>query len=219
MESCVSSASVGLEETGTRKKLRRLIALVAVLGLLLAACSSDPTASKEYQDLDQQLADIEQELAEVTGERDSLAATAGESSERYRKSLATQEAVNDILHHPESYGSEEDVINLLASYTTEDAVMDDAVFGAVPIKSGWYFTLYGGAMDSVFDNYYWWLSEDGSQGGALWMWHGTNQAGNSFELAGIVLEEYDENGLVTREYVVYPYSDEYVREAVEGAGT
>ncbi len=199
--------------------MRRLMALLAVLGLILAACSSDPTASEEYQRLDQQLADTEQSLADVTAERDALVATAGELTERYDKALATQQAVEGILNDPESYGSEDEVVELLASYATEDAVMDDAVFGAVPIKNAWYFTLYGGTMDSQIDNYYRWLSDDGSQGGALWLWHGTNTAGNPFELAGIAIDEYDDNGLVAYEYVVYPYPDDYVRNAVDGTGT
>ncbi|MGD2044417.1 MAG: hypothetical protein PVJ28_12265, partial [Acidimicrobiia bacterium] len=199
--------------------MRRLIAVLAVLGLLVAACSSDPTGSEEYQELEQQLADIEQELADMTAERDALTAAAGDTSERYQKSLATQEAIQEILKDPKSYGTEDEIVELLASYATEGAVMDDAVFGAVPIKNAWYYTLYGGNMDSEFDNYYWWLSEDGSQGGALWLWHGTNTAGNPFELAGIALDEYDENGLVAYEYVVYPYPDDYVRNATDGTGT
>ena len=46
--------------------MRRLIAGLAALGLMLVACSGDPTASEEYQELEAQ-------LAEVTAERDELA--------------------------------------------------------------------------------------------------------------------------------------------------
>lgn len=210
---------IAKQVTESEEAMRRLIAVIAVLGLLLAACSSDPTASDEYQDLEQQLAETEDVLADVTAERDVLAATASEPSERYEKSLANQEAVEEILHNPASYGSEEDVVALLATYATEDAVMDDIVFGAIPIENAWYYTLYSGTMDAEIDYYYRWLSEDGSQGGTLWLWHGTNQAGNPFELPGIALDEYDEDGLITYEYVVYPYPDDYVRNAKDGSGT
>lgn len=184
----------------------------------MAACSSDPTASDEYQDLERQLADTEQALADVTAERDAIAAAASGLSERHDKVLANQEAVEDILHNPESYGSEEEVVELLATYATEDAVMDDAVFGAAPILTAWRETLYGGAMDAEIKNYYRWLSEDGSQGGVLWIWSGTNLAGNPFEMAGISLNEYDEEGMLTYSYVVYPYPDDYVNEAIVGEG-
>ena len=199
--------------------MRRLIVLVAVFGLFVGACASDPTASQEYEELEQQLTEVRGQLADMTTERDALAAVAGAPSDRYEKSLATQEAVEDILHNAERYGTESDVVDLLASYATPSAVMDDAVFGAVGIRSAWHNTLYGGAMDSEIDNYFRWLSDDGSQGGALWVWHGTNLAGNPFELPGVALDTYDENGLITRSYVVYPYPDEYVREAVTGDGT
>ena len=194
----------------------RSIALLAVLVVILAACSSDPTTTEEYLDLEQQLAKTEQSLADMTVERDQFA---DDDTERYVAALATQVAVEGILNDPESYGTEADVVALLATYATEDAVMDDAVFGAVPIENAWYYTLYGGAMDAEIDNYYRWLSDDGSQGGALWLWHGTNQAGNQFELPGISLDEYDENGLVSYEYVAYPYPADYVREAITGGGT
>lgn len=55
--------------------------LVLILGLVLAACSADPTTSEEYQDLEQdliaaqgQIDDLEAELASVTAERDELMA-------------------------------------------------------------------------------------------------------------------------------------------------
>lgn len=53
--------------------------LVLILGLVLAACSADPTTSEEYQDLEQDLIgaeeeidDLETQLASVTAERDEL---------------------------------------------------------------------------------------------------------------------------------------------------
>ena len=51
------------------------------------------------------------------------------------------------------------------------------------------------------------------------MWHGTNAAGNPFELAGISLTTYDEDGLISYGLVTYPYSDEYVRKAFSTSGS
>lgn len=56
--------------------MRRLIAGLAVLGLVLAGCSSDPTTSDEYAALEQELAQTKSELVEVTTERDALVAEA-----------------------------------------------------------------------------------------------------------------------------------------------
>ncbi|MCJ7710090.1 MAG: hypothetical protein MUQ32_04585 [Chloroflexi bacterium] len=50
-----------------------LVASLAVAGA--AGCSSDATASDEYQALAQELAATEQQLAKVTAERDALSAT------------------------------------------------------------------------------------------------------------------------------------------------
>jgi len=56
--------------------MRRLIAGLAVLGLVLAGRSSDPTTSDEYAALEQELAQTKSELVEVTTERDALVAEA-----------------------------------------------------------------------------------------------------------------------------------------------
>jgi hypothetical protein len=55
--------------------------LVLIIGLVLAACSADPTTSEDYQDLEQdltaaqgQIDDLESQLASVTAERDELMA-------------------------------------------------------------------------------------------------------------------------------------------------
>lgn len=203
---------------GTHGGATMLLAAAVVVGGI-AACSGNPTDSEQYKAQAQQLAEVKQQLADVAAERDALAGTRQQVSERHAKALATQEAVRRILDDPEATGTEQEVVDALAAFAVPGARMDDAVFGAVPIRSGWYNSLYGGAMDATIDVTYTWLSEDGSQGGELWLWHGTNLAGRPFELAGVALDDYDENGLITNSYVVYPYADDYVRQAVTGAGT
>ncbi len=202
--------------------MRRSIVPIAVFGLLVATCSNDPTATPEYQSLQQQLTEVRAKLAGVTAHRDELAAavaTTDHPSKRYEKSLATQQGIQDILDHPEWYGTEDKVVDLLSSYATTEAMRDDAVFGAIDMRNAWHNTLYEGSMDAEIDTSFRWLSDDGSQGGVLWLWHGTNLDGNPFELAGMSLDTYDRNGSITHAYVVYPYSDAYVREAVYRNGT
>jgi hypothetical protein len=62
-------------------KMRRLIVILMAFGLILGACSADPTTSEEYLDLEQELTtaqgqidDLETQLASVTAERDELMA-------------------------------------------------------------------------------------------------------------------------------------------------
>jgi hypothetical protein len=174
------------------------------------------------------------ELAEVTAERDALALQADERvaaereavalqakerAERREKGIAIQAEIIAILDDPESFGTEEEVTALLATHATEDAVMDDEVFGAANYRAGFYNTLYSNAMDAKIDTYETWMSDDGSQGGALWMWHGINAWGNPFELAGVSITTHDEDGVITHEYVTYPHEWSYVQSAAFGAGT
>ncbi len=72
-------------------------------------------------------------------------------------------------------------------------------------------------MDATLDVTHSWVSKDGSQGGALWLWKGTNARGNPFEVAGISLIDFDENGKVAHELVTYPHPNEYMQEAIFGA--
>ncbi len=51
----------------------QMIAGLVCASVLIAGCSSDPTASDEYQDLESRLATVQEQLDEVTGERDDLA--------------------------------------------------------------------------------------------------------------------------------------------------
>ncbi len=125
-----------------------------------------------------------------------------------------------ILDDPAAVGDEDAVVAALAELATPDAEMeDDAFHESVGISDAWANTLYAGAMDARIDVRHRWISDDGSMSGGLWIWHGTNALGNPFELIGVQVDTHDDEGRITHELVVYPYPDDYVAEAVEGAGT
>lgn len=187
--------------------------MVLMLVAVMSATCSDGDVDRAF----------ETEYAEVVAERDALAAQIAESAARYERSTATIEATEAILHDPKAYGTEEELADSRGEFAVEGAVMDDDVFGSVAFRDGFLNTLYGGTVDpdidteiEIFDK---WLSADGSQGGSLWVWRGTNAESNPFELVGSKLTDYDENGMITYQFVSYPYSDEYVWDAVFGEGT
>jgi hypothetical protein len=198
---------------------RTIIVVAMALALVVGACAGDATESSEYQQLEDELAAVQQQLTETTVEMDTAIAGLDAAAARRDAALSTMELQRQVLDDPESYGTEDEVVDLLASRATVDAFMDDAVFGAVPMRQAWRNTLYGGAFDARIDMYDTWVCEDGSQGGVLWTWHGTNGAGNPFELPGISLMRFDEEGRISYELVTYPYPDAYVDEAVFGSGT
>ena len=178
----------------------RTVAALVAAGVLaggVAGCSTDSTDSA--QELQDQLTTMQ--------------------AARHEASMKTIAAEEEILANQDSYEGPEAVVDALAALAVDGAKMDDEVFGAVPLRQGWYYTLFGDSMDARIDVKHHWLSEDGSQGGSLWVWHGTNPNGKPFELVGISLMDYDEQGRLTNEFVTYPYPDEYVEEAVDGAGT
>ena len=137
---------------------------------------------------------------------------------RYDLVAAHKAEFEAILADTAAHGTPDEVADLLATYATEDAVMDDDVFGAVNYRDAWYNTLYGDATAQI-DTIQQWMDADGSQAGSLWIWHGTNMSGNPFALIGISFIDYDDEGQITNEWVAYPYDDDYVTNAVVGTGT
>jgi hypothetical protein len=203
-----------------------MIVMTLALALVAGACAADVTESDEYQALENELATVEQQLSGTATELEAAKASQNTTSAEVVASSAHRDAaleglamLKEILDDPESFGTEAEVVGLLASYAADGTVMDDDVFGAVPYQQAWHNTLYGGAFDAQIDIYDTWVSDDGSQGGALWIWHGLNASGNPFELPGISLMKFDEEGLVSYELVTYPYPDDYVRAAALGEGS
>jgi len=162
--------------------------------------------------------DLEAQLAEVTAERDALQDELDAIAQRYDRTVATQAAVEGILADPESYATTGEMVEALTAHTALGSVMDDDVFGAVPHKTAWTYTL-GGGLDAEIETVQKWVDADGSESGSLWVWRGTNHAGKPFELIGISIMTFDDEGLITNEWVAYPYPDDFVEEAIDGGGT
>jgi hypothetical protein len=127
--------------------------------------------------------------------------------------VANQQAVAEIIADPAAYGDQEQVLDLLMGYATPDAVMDDVALGSIGMRNAWKETLYW--TDSDIETFATWVADDGSMGGSLWVWIGSAGNGEPFELIGINIDSYDQDGLITYERVVWPYHDDHVENAIE----
>ncbi len=191
---------------------RTIVASIAVFLLVVAGCSSsNPTESEEYQALEQELAQAEAQLAEVAAERDILIVDASAGAARYEKSVATTGRVATIIDDPDAVGTRDEVLDELTTLATPEAVMDDTAFGAVPIRRAWANTLWG--SDATIKTWVRWMCDDGSQAGSLWTWAGESRSGEPFELIGVNLDDFDDEGRVTYSLVDWPYDAAYVRES------
>ena len=176
-----------------------VLLMPALLGPVVA-CSGDDNG------------ELEGELAAITAERDELAAQIATQTARYEKADATQQAVADIIADPASFGSEEEVLDLLDQYAVPGVVYGDEAFGDIGWRAGWRNTLFG-SVNADIPTWTRWLSDDRSTGGSLWSWNGTAQNGEPFTLSGIVLEQYDDDGLYEGLRVDYPMADDEVLAA------
>jgi hypothetical protein len=176
-------------------------------------------AETEVVSVKEEVVSLETALSGVEAERDAAEAELGEVAAmaglRREMALATLEAITSIVDDPSAFGTEAEVLDELMTHVTPDAIMDDDVFGAMPMRAAWRATLFGN-LDASIRSWHQWVSEDGSQGGVLSTWSGTNFVGEPFELSAVSIIRFDENGKETYEFVVYPYEDDVVREAITG---
>ncbi|WP_062377092.1 hypothetical protein [Demequina pelophila] len=187
------------------------MAFVGALALVgLAGCSGDDQAAT--------IADLEEQVAAMTAERDELQAQLDGAAARYDKVVAAKAEVEAVLADESAYDDIATMVDRLAAFATDGAQMEDDVFGSIGYRSAWFSTL-SGDVEARIDTVRQWTDPDGSTSGSLWVWHGTNAQGNPFALIGVSVMTYDDDGLITHEWVGYPYTDEFVREAIRGAGT
>ncbi len=182
--------------------MRAKVVWVIVLALLwttVASCSSDSA-----------------ELDEVTAERDALAAELAAGESRHELSLENQQLVAEIIADPEAFGDREAALDALTALATPGTIMDDTAFGPVAIRVAWDNTIFG--TDSTIETWATWLAEDGASGGSLWTWSGVADNGEPFELIGVDIDDYDEQGLLTHSLVDYPYPAETVKAALQTGG-
>ena len=189
--------------------------VMAVFGLLAVG-----TIGCGSSDSEQALRD---ELAAVEAERDDLASASEVQATRHEAAQRTSDAIGAIWDDPESYGGEDGVAAALADLLSPGAIMQDEVFGSIAYTQGFINTLFGGNIDpdleGEIDGYGSWMSEDGSLGVSMWVWHGTNAERNPFELVGLSVTSYDDDGKLLREIDSYPYPGKYVVNALFGTGT
>ncbi len=162
------------------------------------------------------------EVATLTQEVESLRATLDDVEDRHDRTASATERLRTILDDPSEFGTEGEVADQLAQMATEDAQMNDDVFGPHAIRGAWRSTLFGFGCektDARVEMLHDWVSEDGSMSVSVWVWHGTNCAGHPFELAGVSVSPHDSTGRATEMRNHYPYPDAYVLEAFTGAGT
>jgi len=207
-------------------RFRNMGIVLAALSLLLVGCGGDATDSDEYQALEEQHAtaqsqvdDLTAELSEVRADLEVSGAMAEVAAGRHEKAKATQETAFAIIEDPSAFGTEEDVLDLLDEMAVPATVYGDAAFGPIGWRAGWRNTLFG-QVDATIRTWASWLSEDGSVGGSLWTWSGTARNGEPFDLEGIELSTYDENGLYSSLMVHYPYvGTEVMRTFMRGNTT
>jgi len=182
--------------------MRKAVLGMAVAAVLVTGCSGDTES-------------LEQELADMTAERDVLAAQVAADASRYEKTKATIGAVTALIADPTAHGTETEFLDQIMVYYAPGAVMDDAALGAAAMREAWSNTLFGD-VDADIKTWHTWISDDGSNGGSLWTWSGTNLVGEPFELIGISVMSYNDEGLQTYQLVTYPYDHEYVAETFLG---
>lgn len=56
-----------------------------------------------------------------------------------------------------------------------------------------------------------WLSDDGRTGGSVWTWAGTAATGKAFEIQGVEISRFSDDGLYEELIMFYPYEDAEVR--------
>ncbi len=199
---------------------RTVVASIAVFALVVAGCSSsDPTTSEEYGDLEADLAalelqleDVETVLIQVTTQRDALIAENDADVARFETVQAQVELRNAVATDPSSFGTEQEVLDMLSEGATPDAVMLDEAWGSVPLMDAWRRTLFAGQVDAVTTEWRAWTCSDGRTSGSLWTWEGSNYVGEPFNLVGMNLNEYNDEGRLELSTVIWPYAHEYVYE-------
>jgi hypothetical protein len=100
--------------------MRGLLAVVAVSGLMVAACSDDPTASEEYRELEGELVAAQERIEQLAGERNQLVEAAEASA---GQSGGTVDVVDDVDLEglAAAWGSGD--VERIKAYYRDDAVM------------------------------------------------------------------------------------------------
>jgi steroid delta-isomerase-like uncharacterized protein len=173
------------------------------IGLLIMAigCASDPTATSEYDELEQKLAQAEAQLAEVAANEAAVASVEANET-AYIEAFFAQD------------------LDALMDTFTDDAVFIDETFGDhIEGKTrirGMYtnvITFADPDQSELIDGF---VADDATFAASTWDWIGTNAYGNPFHLPTALIHEY-RDGKIAKETVYYASPDAYGQ--LKGSGS
>lgn len=96
----------------------RALIVACVVGLTVAGCSTDPTSSEEYENLESQLAAIRIQVEELRAERDTLAETVASQGQSDAVEMV---GALDLAAYADAWGSGD--ADAIRAFFTDDAVM------------------------------------------------------------------------------------------------
>lgn len=194
---------------------KRIVPFAVALLLVVAGCSSsDPTASDEYQALEQELAQANRELAQMSEELARAEVLLVETATEHDASVALSENIDEV-EASETVNIaaflDKDLDALMDTYT-EDVVFVDRTFGDHVVGRDEYRKMNADVIawadpdaTEVVDRF---VSEDGTRAVTIWEWIGTNYFGKDFDLPFVMINEY-RDGKVARQSIYYASPDAY----------
>ena len=165
------------------------------IGLLIMAvgCASDPTATSEYGELEQELAQAEAQLAEVAANEAAVAAVEANETAYIEAWMAL------------------DLDALMEAYA-EDTLFVDETFGDYMEGKATVRAMLSNIISvtdpdgiELLDRF---VSDDGTRAASRWEWGGTNFSGNEFDLPYVVIHEY-RDGKIVKETIYYASPNAY----------
>jgi len=193
---------------------------VALLLLVVTACSSDPTTSDDYEALEQEVAQANRELAQANRElaqaEGLLAGVTAERDAAVALNEIIEEATSNETAHFEAFLAKD--LDALTDTYTEDVIWVDETYGdyiegkdAVRGMLSNVIKFTDPNASGVLNRF---ISEDGTRAASTWEWTGTNFFGRSFDLPFALIDEYRDGKIVKQ--TIY-YASPNAREQLLGS--
>ncbi|WP_062377090.1 hypothetical protein [Demequina pelophila] len=189
------------------------LATLGALGAVSGCGDGEERARQEAA-----VAELEHQLENITAERDALQDHVDAVLLRYVL-VVKHDAEQEALLADDSLRADPDaLLDELSYYVIDGARLHNETLGSTSWRFGMRGTLFTTA-EATIDNVHSWIDPDGSTTGSLFVWSGTNAEDEPFALAGVAIQFYNDDGLLTHTWVAHPYPDGFIWNAVQGSGT